>query len=147
MVFPSLQLPIESGLIGQFSFFAVMIFSYFLRFWKKLIIVSAILLMTFGVWNKAYGFAAVSWGGPGPACGTMCVNNYNYYGRPMGNPYYYYPGLQFHSFYGPMPYYFRPHGPSPYRPMWMNTCPTCQMNNPQWGPQINNNPVHHGPMS
>lgn len=148
MVFPSLQLPIESGMLGQFSFLAVMAFSYFLRFWKKLIIISTIVLLGLGIFNKAYGFAAVSWQGPGQGCGTMCVNNMNYYGRPMGNPYYYYPGLQYHSFYGPMPYYFRPHGPSPYRPMWMNTCPTCQMNNPMWmGPQFNNNPVHHGPMS
>jgi len=141
MVFPSLQLPIESGMLSQFSLIFVLGFSYFLKFWKKLVVATLITLSLFIVSKNAFGIAMVPGG-----CGTMCVNNTNYYGAPWGNPYYFYPGLQYHSFYGPMPYYFRPHGPSPYRPTWMNQCPSCQMNNPMWGPQFNN-PVHHGPAS
>lgn len=142
MVFPSLQIPIESGLLSQFSVLFVIGFSYFLKYWKKLTIAALLVLSLMGVSNKVFAFAMA----PG-SCGTMCVNNTNYYGQPWGSPYYYYPQLQYHSFWGPMPYYFRPHSPSPYRPMWMNNCPHCQMNNPMWGPNSPMGPVHHGPAS
>lgn len=142
MVFPSLQLPIESGMIGQFSVVFVILFSYFLKFWKK-ITIGTILIFGILIFSKnAFSFSLA----PGGGCGTLCVNNTNYYGTPWGNPYYFYPSLQYHSFYGPMPYYFRPHGTSPYRPTWMNTCPNCMLNNPMWLPQFNN-PITHGPAS
>ena len=52
------------------------------------------------------------------SCGTACMANQNYYGRPYNynNVYYPYQMLQYHSLYGPTPYYFQPYGPSPYQP-------------------------------
>lgn len=145
MVFPSFAFQIETGLISQISTLALIGFSVFINFWKKLAVYSLIIISLLFAAKSAFAFAAY----PG-ACGTMCVNNTNYFGTPYVRPgVYYYPNTMYHSFYGPSPYYFRPHGQSPYMPQWMYNCPHCGGNqgwrNPQnnwWGPNQN-----HGPAS
>lgn len=86
-------------------------------------------------------------------CGTPSLMNNNYYGTPYVRPGVYpYPNLNYHSFYGPTPYYFTPHGQSPYMPQWMYNCPNCGGNQGWQNPQNqwwNNNTQGnvHGPVS
>lgn len=146
MVFPSFAFQVETGLISQVSTLLIIGFSIAINFWKRLVIYAAITLTILVGAKSAFAYAVVAGG-----CGTMCVNNTNYYGSPWVRPgVYYYPGLNYHSFYGPSPYYFQPHYMSPYRPQWMYNCPTCGGNQgwqqqQWWGPTQNNNV--HGPAS
>ena len=65
-----------------------------------------------------FSFKVNSAGGNPYMCGSACMANQNYYGRPYNynNVYYPYQTLQYHSLYGPTQYYFQPYGPSPYQP-------------------------------
>ena len=119
MIFPSLFSNVDSGVVAQVSAIAVIIFSYVLnKAWKMVIFGALIILSIYGY--RAHAIGAV----PG-ACGTMCVNNRMYYGNPYGGmPVYPYGRLPYHTMYGPTPYYFQPHGPSPYQPY---NCVACMM--------------------
>ena len=118
MVFPTMFAGIDTGMVSQASIYAVVAFSYMLLRWKKIFILLSLIVMLGGVLNKAFAFAYVPGG-----CGTSCMANQNYYGNPYGgNGYYPYPGLPYHSFYGPAQYYFRPWGPSPYQPQYCVEC-------------------------
>lgn len=149
MVFPSFAFQVETGLLSQVSTFIIIGFSIAINYWKKLTVyVLLTLSLIFGA-KVAFAFAAV----PG-ACGTMCVNNSNYYGNPwVRQGVYFYPQTMYHSFYGPSPYYYRSHGQSPYMPQWMYNCPTCGGNQGwqipgqnYWTPGQGQG-QNHGPMS
>ncbi len=131
MVFPSLSFSVDPGIISSMSTFVVIGFSFMLRYWKKTLFTISIVLgvALFSLKASAIGLYTGS-------CGTMCSNNQNYYGSPWGQPrpVYYYPQLQYHSFWGPTPYYFNSHGASPYAPSWYNNCPHCS----QHGTGFNN---------
>lgn len=113
---------VEPGIISQGSIYLVLLFSFFLYYWKHLLTIFAVIFsvaiaLYFSTSAHAIGMA------PGGGCGTLCMANYNYYGTPYGNyGYYPYPSLPFHSLQGPTPYYFQPYGPSPYQP---NDCIAC----------------------
>ena len=81
MVFPSFAFQIETGLISQISTLALIGFSVFINFWKKLAVYSLIIISLLFAAKSAFAFAAY----PG-ACGTMCVNNTNYFGTPYVRP-------------------------------------------------------------
>ena len=72
----------------------------------------------FFIFSFMFSFKVNSAGGNPYMCGSACMANQNYYGRPYNynNVYYPYQTLQYHSLYGPTQYYFQPYGPSPYQP-------------------------------
>jgi hypothetical protein len=154
MVFPSLSFSVDAGLISQMSTLAVIGFSIFLNYWKRAavyVVTALTLIFTIGAFsNSAFAIGFIP-----NSCGTQCMNNQNYYGTPMtyNRPAYYYPQLQYHSFWGPSPSYFRPHGASPYAPSWYNNCPHCNQQfqnpgfqqNPGWNNLMPQNNQHHGP--
>ena len=123
MVFPALFSSIDQGITSQFSVYLTLIFSYLLNRFKK-IAIGLLIVVSLGIgislFNQAYAIGANPY-----ACGTMCMANQNYYGTPWGHsPIYYYPSMNYHSLYGPTPYYFRPYPPSPYQP---HNCVSCMM--------------------
>lgn len=136
MVFPSLMIHVEPGLVSQLSAWAVIGFSFLLHRLKKVaLVIGALTVGAFLLISHAHSFAMMpsqSYDSMGPY-GTYTQNHMNYYGRPMGNvpPAYFYPQLQYHSLWGPQPYYFNPHPVSPYSPMY--NCPFC---NQQMAPQF-----------
>lgn len=126
MVFPSLSFSVDPGMISTMSTMVVIGFSFMLRYWKKALVYSTVVvaLGLFSLKASAIGFYPSS-GGP------SFNNNQTYYGSPWGQarPVYYYPQLQYHSFWGPTPSYFQSHGASPYAPSWYNNCPNCSGQN------------------
>lgn len=146
MVFPSLMFNVEPGVVSQFSAMAVVIFSFMVHRLRKLILVGAVVLASFFIYqSQARAYAAMphstyqQWGNP------YFANNYNYYGRPWGQvpPAYFYPQLQYHSLWGPtQPYYFRPHPVSPYSPNY--NCPYCNQYNPNTQPGFPYPNIHPG---
>ncbi len=147
MVFPSLSFSVETGLISQMSTIAVIAFSIAINYWKKITVYIAIIAGVGLFSTQAFSIAMIPGG-----CGTSCMANQNYYGAPWGynRPVYYYPQLQYHSFWGPTPQYFRPHNQSPYAPSWYNNCPTCNQGGNGWNTimPMNNNTnqqQYHGP--
>lgn len=136
MVFPSFAFQVETGLISQLSTVILIAFSIAINFWKKIVLyLCLILFLVFSV-RSAFAYMAM------PSSHPFYNTNQSYYGNPwVGQGAYFYPGLGFHSSYGPTPYYFRPHYQSPYRPQWMYNCPHCSGNQgwqqnyqPWWGP-------------
>jgi hypothetical protein len=126
MVFPSLSFSVDAGIISQMSTLAVIGFSIFLNYWKKTVVyvfVALTLVITFGAFSSNVFAAFYVPGG----CGTQCMSNQSYYGTPMtyNRPAYLLPQLQYHSFWGPTPSYFRAHEASPYAPNWYYNCPHC----------------------
>lgn len=148
MVFPSFAFQVETGLISQISTYLIIGFSIAINYWRKMTLYALLTLSLLITAKCVFAFAYVQGG-----CGTMCANNNTYYGNPWVRPgVYYYPQTMYHSFYGPTPYYYRPHYQSPYMPQWMNNCPTCG-GNPSWQIPGQNNwgpsgkGQNHGPMS
>jgi len=123
---------IEPGTISQFSVYTVVLFSFLLMTWKRLL-AALVFVTTLGILiHSAYAYAAM--GGPG-VCGTMCMANRNYYGSPYGGyGFYPYQGPPYHSLYGPTPYYFSPYGPSPYQPY---NCVACMQRYQQFTSPMN----------
>ena len=133
MIFPSLFAQVETGLLSQFSVWAVLIFSYFINKWKKIFIILCVPVATFLIINVSKAALAA----PG-RCGSSCMNSMQYYGTPYGqNPIYLYGGVMpYHSMMGVRPYYFSPYGPSPYQPA---NCVQCMMRYQQY-----TNPIYGG---
>ena len=124
MVFPSFLTGPEAGHISQITVYTVLLFSYFLNRWKKLIAIILILVLTLLITKTAFSFSYVPGG-----CGTLCMANNNYYGSSYGRtPYYFYPRLPFHSFAGPQRSYYN-FPPSPYRSN--SYCSFCGSNFPR----------------
>jgi hypothetical protein len=156
MVFPSLSFSVDAGLVSQMSTLVVIGFSIFLNYWKKALIYILVfisVLVAVGIFSSnAFSFAAVN-----GTCGTMCANNQNYFGTPMtyNRPAYYYPQLQYHSFWGPRQSYFNSHTPSPYAPSSYYNCPHCNQQNQYpffqnqggqgWNTIMPQNNQNHGP--
>ena len=122
MVFPSLVVNIEPGLVSQLSAWIIVAISYFInRLRKGMMAVTAIILIALALISHAHGFGMAypqtyQYFGP---YSTQTTNYLNYYGQPWGAvpPVYFYPYLPPHSFYGPIrPYYFPPYPVSPYAP-------------------------------
>ncbi len=126
MVFPSLIVQIDQGAIAQFSAWIVLLFSFVLYRFKKIIITFFVVLIAV-IATKAHAFGLPS---PGYGQNSQYYNNYyNYYGRPTGYapPVYFYPQLPYQSMWPQQNYYFRS-SPSPYRPV---DCPFCNQQNYQ----------------
>lgn len=129
MVFPSLLINSETGLVSQISLYGIIFFAYLLNRAQKLMIIILFLVVAVIAWigfvptGHTIGFV------PG-ACGTTCMLNYRtYYGTPWGmSPVYPYPTLPY-----PLPSYqypttyFPPFGPSPY--INQQYCVTCAAQN------------------
>ena len=144
MVFPSLSFSVDTGLVSQMSTLVVIGFSIVLNYWKKITLYAFAAISLSLISYNAFAIAAVqnNCGGYG-----YCQNTQNYYGQPWGynRPVYYYPQLQYHSFWGPTPNYFRPHGASPYAPSWYNNCPHCNQGNSGWNTILPQQNQYHGP--
>lgn len=139
MVFPSLIFNIEPGTASQFSGMAVLLFSFIIHRIKRLAIVTGLVVLGVCFSMDAFSFYL----GPGthPVTSNHNRNFMQYYGTPWGMrpPVYFYPQLPYHSLWGPQPYYFQPHGLSPYAPQY---CPHCQQQNFQ-PPVFPQNNVNH----
>lgn len=130
MVFPSLMFQIDQGVVSQLSAWIVILFSFFLYRFKKIVITFFIVLFAV-VLFQSHAFAiGPSNYGSSYQYQQYQTNNMNYYGRPTGYsaPVYFYPQLPYQSMWPQQNSYF-PHTPSPYQPA---DCPFCnQMQNYQ----------------
>jgi hypothetical protein len=134
MVFPSLMFQVDQGIVSQISAWAVILFSFLLYRFKK-IVITVFVVLTAVILFQSHAFAMVAPGtypGNWNGCGAYqgCANNMNYYGpvRSYAPPVYFYPQLPYQSMWPQQNYYF-PHTPSPYQPV---DCPFCnQMQNYQ----------------
>ena len=127
MVFPSLMFQIDQGVVAQISAWIVIIFSFLLYRFKKVMITLFILLgIVILFQGRSFAMVAVSpypnsWSGCNAYYG--CANNSNYYGQAYGYmpPVYFYPQMPYQSMWPQQNYYF-PHSPSPYQSA---DCPFC----------------------
>ncbi len=119
MVFPSIFANMDAGGISQLSTALIILFSYCLHRWKKIILIISILFIFMVTLKSALAFGGM--GVPGQ-CGTGCMNGQrNYYGAPYGNaPFYSYPQV-YPPYMGNNNWQFTP---SPYMPV---DCVQCRM--------------------
>lgn len=131
MVFPSLIFQIDQGIASQLSAWLVILFSFFIYRFKKILLSLLAVLILF-ILFQSHAFAMMAQGTSpnnypntwqGCSSYQYCNNNFNYYGQARGYtpPVYFYPQLPYQSFWPQQNYYF-PHSPSPYQPA---DCPFC----------------------
>ena len=122
MIFPSLFVGSDVGILSQTVAFVVLVFSYLLYSWKNLAVFFSITFLLLFSARTVFSVGMI----PG-ACGTLCMAQMRTYGAPMGGtPLYPYPSV--YPSYMNNTSWMMP--PSPYRPSWMNDCIECNMLRP-----------------